>query len=82
MSYQREFPLGIGLYRADFFVPSKNLVIEVDGDYWHSRPGCKEFDEARDARVREGGYTVIRFRESAIRKQIGQVFAQVKAAVS
>lgn len=28
----------IGKYYVDIFIPSKNLVLEVDGDFWHANP--------------------------------------------
>jgi very-short-patch-repair endonuclease len=28
----------MGVYIVDFFIPSKNLVIECMGDYWHANP--------------------------------------------
>ena len=34
--YQKQFILNSVIY--DFYVPSKNLLIEVDGDYYHANP--------------------------------------------
>lgn len=28
----------LGNYRYDFFIPSKNIIIECNGDYWHCNP--------------------------------------------
>lgn len=27
-----------GMYRADFYIPTKNLIVEIFGDYWHANP--------------------------------------------
>jgi hypothetical protein len=48
----------IGSYFADVFVPAKNLVIECDGEYWHSRN--TERDAKRDAFMIALGYSVLR----------------------
>lgn len=50
----------------DFYVPSLNLLIECDGDYWHSRPNAKKRDAIKNARARQAGYDVVRFSESVI----------------
>jgi very-short-patch-repair endonuclease len=34
--FEQEYPIGV--YIVDFFIPSKNLVIECMGDYWHANP--------------------------------------------
>ena len=57
----------VGRYVVDFFVPSKSLVIEADGDYWHSLPERRVKDEQRDAYLRLSGYTVLRITEAAIK---------------
>ena len=59
IEYKQQFQ--IGAYVADFYLPSRNLVIECDGEYWHSRPGVRDKDEIRDVFMCEHGYRVIRF---------------------
>jgi len=61
------FQYPIGRYVADFFLPSKNLILECDGDYWHSLPGVKEKDSSRDAYLAARGYRVIRLAEHRIK---------------
>lgn len=56
----------VGAFRADAFVPRLNLVIEADGDYWHSLPGAEERDARKDSYLRELGYRVLRIRGSQI----------------
>jgi very-short-patch-repair endonuclease len=58
---------------ADIFVPSRNLIIECDGFYWHSRPGAVERDAARDKKMTEAGYTVLRLSEQEIRSEQASV---------
>jgi very-short-patch-repair endonuclease len=55
-------------YRADAFLPHRNLIIEADGDYWH-RPGSRasEIQEQRDFYISfVCGYRILRLWESEI----------------
>lgn len=52
--------------RFDFYIPSRNLLIDCDGSYWHSLPGMQERDQRKDAHARAAGYTIIRFSEDEI----------------
>lgn len=52
-------------YVADLFVPSRNLIIECDGTYWHRNTA--ERDRKRDEYCRNAGYTVVRLSEKEIR---------------
>ena len=67
-------------YQCDIFVPSFNLVIEADGDYFHGNPNKysfnelnkrqveqKERDNIRTKELLEKGYNVIRIWENEIR---------------
>jgi len=58
----------ISPYFPDIFIPCANLVIECDGDYWHSRPEAKEKDTKRDTFMRDKGYEVVRIWERDIRE--------------
>ncbi len=76
-------------YLCDIFVPSANLVIEVDGDYWHgninnprfkvlnkSQIKTKEKDNIRTKELQEKGFNVLRLWESEIGKMNLQDFIQ------
>jgi very-short-patch-repair endonuclease len=67
----------IGRYLADFYVPGKCLVIECDGDYWHSQRVAH--DGKRDAFLRGQGYGVLRLSERSIRG--GSFLSKLKAVV-
>ena len=54
----------IGRYFADIFIPSRGLVIECDGSYWHRD---KMRDAKRDAYMVSLGYSVLRLPEREIR---------------
>lgn len=66
-------------YQCDIFIPSMNLVIECDGDYWHgntdnpkfkilnkSQIKQKEKDSIRTKELLEKGFKVLRLWESEI----------------
>ncbi len=68
-------------YQCDIFIPSKKLVIECDGDYFHGNPKKysikqlnkrqkeqKERDNIRTKELIEKGYKVIRIWENEIRE--------------
>jgi very-short-patch-repair endonuclease len=54
-------------YQCDFFIPSKNLVIECDGDYWHKYPTGNEIDHIRTKELIEKGFKVLRLWENEIK---------------
>lgn len=58
----------IGMYHVDISLLEKPVVIEVDGEYWHSKLGASKMDAKRDRFLQKKGYTVIRLLEKAIRE--------------
>jgi len=50
----------IGSYCVDAFVPP-NIIIEVDGEYWHNHPHGKPTDAKRDLELEGKGYKVCRY---------------------
>ena len=57
-----------GRYQPDFVFENAKLIVQADGDYWHSRPGIKERDEKFNSIAYSQGYSVFRFAESVILK--------------
>jgi len=55
-----------GNFLVDAYIPSLNLVIEADGDYWHSLNRVIKKDKAENAYLTKCGYKIIRFSESEI----------------
>jgi hypothetical protein len=48
----------------DFFIKSKNLIIEFDGDYWHGEArGNQERDKNRDEILKQEGFIVLHISE-------------------
>jgi len=70
----------------DFYIPEKNLVIEVDGDFWHCNPNSKHSlpkyesqkknlirDKEKEQWLKDNGYKLLRFWESDINNNILEV---------
>ena len=57
-------------YQCDILIPSMNLVIECDGDYWHKYPTGKDIDSIRTKELIQKGFKVLRLWEIEI-KNIG-----------
>jgi len=60
-------------YYADFYLPESNLLIEVDGCYWHGCDICgfkgrnnKQKEANREKRLLHSGYDLIRIKEHDI----------------
>lgn len=55
-------------YQCDIFIPSLNIIIECDGDYWHKYPVGRDIDKIRTKELIEKGFKVLRLWESEIKK--------------
>jgi len=74
VDFIRQYVIG-GKFTVDAFIPSKNIVIQFDGDYWHGKknvypnPDHRQIkrmalDISQDAYMRKMGIKVVRFWES------------------
>ena len=54
-------------YQCDILIPSKNIVIECDGDYWHNYPIGRNIDNIRTKELLEKGFKVLRLWETDIK---------------
>jgi very-short-patch-repair endonuclease len=52
-------------YACDFFI-EPNIIIEIDGKYWHDYPNGREIDKIRDRELKDAGYKILRFWEYEI----------------
>lgn len=55
-----------GKFLVDAYVPFLNLVIEADGDFWHSLDRVKKKDKAENAYLAKCGYKLLRLSEKEI----------------
>lgn len=67
---------------VDFLLPDHRIVIECDGDYWHSRPDIAKRDKIKNQVVRQGGYSLYRFLGSEINKNVSECVDVVMAEVN
>lgn len=56
-----------GKFLVDAFIPNLNVIIECDGDYWHSSDKVKKRDKSKNAYLTKCGYNLIRLSESQIK---------------
>jgi very-short-patch-repair endonuclease len=76
VSYESQ--VRIGRMTVDLLIPDRNLVIEVDGCYWHGCTKCgtpspngqADADKRRDYILRKKGYRVARIRECDLEKNL------------
>ena len=54
-------------YQCDILIPSMNMVIECDGDYWHKYPVGNEVDHIRTCELLDKGFKVLRLWEHEIK---------------
>jgi len=74
-------PFNLGdRFQCDFYIPSLNLIIECDGDYWHSREDMKRRDKAKDAYAKKCGYAVVRIKEHTIKEKSFDVYNIIEKA--
>lgn len=59
-----------GLYLVDALIMGARIVIECDGEYWHSLPGAEQRDQRKQRYLQSRGYVVLRFPEAALRADI------------
>ena len=62
--YMKEIEHG---YQCDILIPSMNLVIECDGNYWHKYPIGNELDHIRTKELLEKGFKILRLWEFEIK---------------
>lgn len=55
-----------GKFLVDAYIPLLNLVIEADGDYWHTLPRVMGKDKAENAYLTKCGYNLLRLSETEI----------------
>lgn len=58
-----------GKFIVDAYIPSLNLVIEVDGKYWHSLDRVMKKDKAENAYLKKCGFKLLRLSEMEIKNK-------------
>ena len=73
--FRKQHP--IGDYIADFICIEKKLVIEVDGGY-HNTLEQQQDDAVRTIDIEKMGYSVIRFTNDEVEKQVATIILRIK----
>jgi very-short-patch-repair endonuclease len=73
--FQRQFPIN-DKYIADLIWRKKRIIIECDGGQHHTSDGL-EYDFARTEFIQRQGYTVMRFDNDDIIKNINGVLYEI-----
>ena len=75
ISYQKQVPI-LTTAIVDFLLPNK-IIIQCDGNFWHSRKINKGKDIAQDTVLQFNGYKVYRFTETEIKKSAKRCLEKV-----
>ncbi|MBO6539051.1 MAG: endonuclease domain-containing protein [Rhizobiaceae bacterium] len=70
LGFRRQFP--IGRYIADFACPERKIIVEVDGSL-HAEEKQSAVDAVRSAELEKDGWTVLRFWNDEILRDIDDV---------
>lgn len=65
----------------DIYIPSLNIGIEYDGDYWHSLPNMVERDKLKDEVCKDKNISLIRIKESDWKKDGNTVKSYIKRRI-
>jgi very-short-patch-repair endonuclease/predicted DNA-binding protein YlxM (UPF0122 family) len=74
IKYEFQYIIENNPHNYDFYIKGTKILIELDGDYWHSFPESKHIDNWYDNKAKEIGYTVYRFLGSDIKKYGNSLF--------
>lgn len=79
IKFRRQMPFVFGGYKyvVDFYCPSKELIIEIDGGI-HNIQEVKEFDRFREEKFKANGYLVLRFSNLDVLNNIDKVIEKIK----
>jgi len=70
--YQKGMKIGRKYRVVDFFI-EPNIIIEVDGNYWHKYPEGLSQDKFKDDLAQQCGYITMRFWESEIHSSLSSI---------
>jgi very-short-patch-repair endonuclease/transposase len=76
IAYVYQFQIRKNWHRYDFLLSGTNIIVEMDGDFWHSLPEHVDRDAKFDETARRHGYTVVRIRESVVQSN-NRIFDEI-----
>ena len=66
IEYKRQYPIEKYGHQYDFYVPKYNLIVEMDGEYFHNQPKQKLKDKKQTKRCIELGYEIVRITDKQV----------------
>ena len=78
LSFRRQMP--VAGYIVDFACPNHRLIVEIDGSQ-HALDAALGYDANRTARLEEDGWTVLRFWNDEVLKDIDGVCRHILATI-
>jgi very-short-patch-repair endonuclease len=77
----KEQVLMFNKFLVDVLIPSKNIIIQWDGVYWHTKPKRVLLDKSQDSYLKKCGYNVIRITDIEIKNNLQNVYDNIKRAI-
>lgn len=68
-------------FLVDVLVKGKKVIIQWDGEYWHTKPKRVLLDKSQDAYLKKCGYKVLRITDKEIKNNIKQVYANITRTI-
>jgi very-short-patch-repair endonuclease len=65
--YQDQYRVDTRWY--DFYLPEQNILLEVDGRYWHTTPDGLKRDKIKNRLAKKMGYRLVRVWEDEINRE-------------
>ena len=75
--HQWQIPNCFLRHNYDFLLPDYNLIVEIDGDYWHLTEEAIVRDNFYDKVAKQNGYDIIRFLGSVIKETKGDCYNEI-----
>ena len=78
LGFRRQLP--IGGYIVDFACPEHKIIVEIDGSQ-HANDDAVDYDRQRTAHLEQNGWTVLRFWNDDVLKDIDNVCQHIVMTV-
>jgi very-short-patch-repair endonuclease/AraC-like DNA-binding protein len=80
IAYQFQYVVG-NKFLCDLAFPEAMLIVECDGEYWHSTPKQRKRDVSKDAYLQACGYTVLRLSDKQIEQNVTACVHAIQALI-
>jgi very-short-patch-repair endonuclease len=80
VEYKTQVPM-FNKFIVDVLIEDKKLVIQWDGEYWHTKEKRKRLDQSQDAYLKKCGYKVLRITDRQIKENINRVYDYIRTAI-